>query len=168
MATCDIQTTNREYMISKGALQSDSRKVANERLFDFHNEEIRDIANQRYNLSTTELPFTKRDITIPRDKKQASDFFIEWSFNDKFYEQVRPRVEFVKDIEALPKVEGVIPTYRQEQISFAEMTNEDLIVEPSPIRATFPYEAEDYLEDVLPETKSALNKLKFKEESCGL
>ena len=168
MATCDIQTTNREYMISKGALQSDSRKVANERLFDFHNAEIRDMANQRYNLSTTELPFTKRDITIPRDKRQGSQYFTEWSFNDKFYEIVRPRVEFAKEIESQPKVEGIVPTYRQEQLSFEEMTNDDLIIEPAPIRSTFPYEAEDYMEDVHPETKSALNKLKFKEESCGL
>lgn len=172
MASCDLKTTNREYMISKGALEQDSRRVKNERLFDVTNAEIRDAANQRYNLNTQELPFTKREIKVTRDEflNRASDFLIEWGFNDKFFDEVTPTVEFYKSMEELkegPVVE-VSPTYTQTQISFEESIDEDIIVKESPTRSTFPFEAEDYLADVKPETKANLNKLQFKEQECGL
>jgi hypothetical protein len=54
------------------------------------------------------------------------------------------------------------------QIPFEELIDEDVIVKDSPTRSTFPFEAEDYLEDVKPETKANLNKLQFKEQQCGL
>lgn len=174
MASCDLKTTNREYMISKGALEQDSRRVKNERLFDVTNAEIRDAANQRYNLNTQELPFTKREIKVTRDEflNRASDFLIEWGFNDKFFDEVTPTVEFYKSMEELEEeidsINRVSPTYTQTQISFEESIDEDIIVKESPTRSTFPFEAEDYLADVKPETKANLNKLQFKEQQCRL
>lgn len=170
MASCDLKTTNREYMISTGALEQGSRKIKNERLFDLKNAEIRDSANQRYNLNTQELPFSKTERTIPRNEylRRGSDYFVEWNFNDKFFEEVTPTVEFYKSIEEEELESEVVPVYSQLQISFEESIDEDVIVKEAPIRSTFPYEAEDYLADVKPETKANLNKLQFKEQECGL
>lgn len=169
MASCDLKTTNREYMIASGALEQGSRKIKNERLFDLKNAEIRDTANQRYRLSTQELPFTKREINVTRNEnlRRPSDFFIEWGFNDKFFDEVTPVVEMYKSIEGLDTT-VIERTYDQLQLPFEESIDEDIIVEESPIRASFPYEAEDYLADVKPETKANLNKLQFKEQQCSL
>lgn len=174
MASCDLKTTNREYMISTGALEQGSRKIKNEGLFDVKNAEIRDAANQRYNLNTQELPFSKTERTISRSEylKRGSDYFVEWNFNDKFFDEVTPTVEFYKSMEELEEeidsVNRVSPTYTQTQISFEESIDEDIILKESPIRSTFPFEAEDYLADVKQETKANLNKLQFKEQQCGL
>lgn len=170
MASCDLKTTNREYMISMGALEQGSRKIKNERLFDVTNAEIRDSANQRYNLNTQELPFSKTERVITRNEylKRGSDYFVEWNFNDKFFEEVTPTVEFYKSMEETEIEDEILPTYDQLQIPFEELIDEDVIVKESPTRSTFPFEAEDYLEDVKPETKANLNKLQFKEQQCGL
>jgi hypothetical protein len=61
-----------------------------------------------------------------------------------------------------------IPTYSQMQISFEESIDDNIIVKESPIRTTFPYEAEDYLADVKAETKANLTRLQFKEEACNI
>ena len=169
MASCDLKTTNREYMISTGALEQGSRKIKNERLFDLKNAEIRDSANQRYNLNTQELPFSKTERTIPRNEylRRGSDYFVEWNFNDKFFDEVTPVVEMYKSIEDLDTTE-VERTYDQLQLPFEESIDDNVIIKRSPIRSSFPYEAEDYLADVKPETKANLNKLQFKEQQCGL
>lgn len=170
MASCDLKTTNREYMISTGALEQGSRKIKNERLFDVKNAEIRDSANQRYNLNTQELPFSKTERTISRSEylKRGSDYFVEWNFNDKFFEEVTPRVEFYKSIEETEIEDETLPTYDQLRIPFEQLIDEDVIIKETPTRSSFPFEAEDYLEDVKPETKANLNKLQFKEQQCGL
>lgn len=170
MASCDLKTTNREYMISTGALEQGSRKIKNEGLFDVKNAEIRDAANQRYNLNTQELPFSKTERTISRSEylKRGSDYFVEWNFNDKFFDEVTPTVEFYKSMEENEIEDEILPTYDQLQIPFEELIDEDVIVKDSPTRSTFPFEAEDYLADVKPETKANLNKLQFKEQQCGL
>lgn len=169
MASCDLKTTNREYMIATGALEEGSRRVKNERLFDLKNAEIRDTANQRYRLSTQELPFTKREISVTRNEnlRRPSDFLIEWGFNDKFFDEVTPVVEMYKSFEDLEPTE-LERTYSQAQIPFEESIDDNVIIKRSPIRSSFPYEAEDYLADVKPETKANLNKLQFKEQQCGL
>jgi hypothetical protein len=170
MASCDLKTTNREYMISTGALEQGSRRIKNENLFDVKNAEIRDSANQRYNLNTEELPFSKTERVITRDEylKRGSDYFVEWNFNDKFFDEVTPTVEFYKSMEEEEIEIQTLPVYDQLQIPFEESIDEDVIVKEAPIRSTFPFEAEDYLADVKPETKANLNKLEFKEEQCFL
>lgn len=170
MASCDLKTTNREYMISTGALEQGSRRIKNENLFDVKNAEIRDSANQRYNLNTEELPFSKTERVITRDEylKRGSDYFVEWNFNDKFFDEVTPTVEFYKSMEEEEIDTEIVPVYDQLQIPFEESIDEDVIVKEAPIRSTFPFEAEDYLADVKPETKANLNKLEFKEEQCFL
>jgi hypothetical protein len=172
MASCDLKTTNREYMIAKGAIVQGSLKIPNERLFDLHNAEIRDSANQRYNLNNEELPFTKTERRITRDDylKRGSDFFIEWGFNDKFFDNIRPIVEVYKsfDEDIYDEVPSITTSYGQMQISFEESIDDNIIVKESPIRTTFPYEAEDYLADVKAETKANLTRLQFKEEACNI
>lgn len=169
MATCNIKTTNKAYMVSVGALEEGSAKVKNERLFDVHNANIRDAANQRYNLKTEELPFSKAVRDIPRNARSASNYFIEWQFNDKFFDEVTPVVEMYKSMEDVSESETLIePSYTQTQLDFNDLLDDDLIIKESPIRSTYPYEAEDYVADTSPEVKKELNKLEFKELNCNL
>ena len=169
MATCNIKTTNKEYMVSKGALENGSAKVKNERLFDVHNAEIRDAANQRYNLKTEELPFSKAVRDIPRSGRTASNFFIEWQFNDKFFDEVTPIVEMYKSMEDISEEENMTqPSYTQTQLDFNDLVNDDIIINESPIRFTYPYEAEDYMADMSPEIKKELSKVEFIELNCNL
>ena len=169
MATCNVRTTNKEYMVSKGALENGSAKVKNERLFDVHNAEIRDAANQRYNLKIEELPFSKAVRDIPRSGRTASNFFIEWQFNDKFFDEVTPVVEMYESMENVSEDENMTqPSYTQTQLQFDDLLDDDLIIEESPIRSTYPYEAEDYMADMSPEIKKELRKLEFKELNCNL
>lgn len=169
MATCNIKTTNKAYMVSVGALEEGSAKVKNERLFDVHNANIRDAANQRYNLKTEELPFSKAVRDIPRSGRSASNYFIEWQFNDKFFDEVTPVVEMYKSMEDVSESETLIePSYTQTQLDFNDLLDDDLIIEESPIRSTYPYEAEDYMADMSPEIKKELSKLEFKELNCNL
>jgi hypothetical protein len=171
MASCDLKTTNKEYMVSTGAMETGSLKIKNERLFDLKNAEIRDSANQRYNLRTSELPFTKTVRDIPRNDylRTSSNYFVEWGFNNKFFDEVTPVVELYKSFEN-DLASQVVPAriYDQMQLSFEEILDDNIIVQGSPIRSTFPYEGGDYLEDVQPETKANLNKLQFKEQECGV
>ena len=169
MATCNIKTTNKAYMVSVGALENGSAKVKNERLFDVHNANIRDAANQRYNLKTEELPFSKAVRDIPRTGRTASNYFIEWQFNDKFFDEVTPVVEMYESMEDISESETLIePSYTQTQLDFNDLLDDDLIIEESPIRSTYPYEAEDYVADMSPEIKKELSKLEFKELNCNL
>ena len=169
MATCNIKTTNKAYMVSVGALEEGSAKVKNERLFDVHNANIRDAANQRYNLKTEELPFSKAVRDIPRSGRSASNYFIEWQFNEKFFDEVTPVVEMYKSMEDVSESETLIePSYTQTQLDFNDLLDDDLIIEESPIRSTYPYEAEDYMADMSPEIKKELSKLEFKELNCNL
>jgi hypothetical protein len=172
MASCDLKTTNKEYMISKGAIVQGSLKIPNERLFDIHNAEIRDSANQRFSLSNEELPFTKTERRITRNDylRRGSDFFIEWGFNEKFFEKLTPIVEMYNSFEEdiYDETPTTISTYSQMQISFEESIDDNNIVSENPIRSTFPYEAEDYMADVKAETKANLTRLQFKEESCNI
>lgn len=171
MASCDLKTTNKEYMISKGAIVQGSLKIPNERLFDLHNAEIRDSANQRYSILTTELPFTKTERNIPRNEylRRGSDYFVEWGFNDKFFEKLTPIVEMYKSFdEDVYENISVSPSYSQLQIPFEESIDDNIITKENPIRFTYPYEAEDYLADVSGETKSNLTRLQFKEEACNI
>ena len=167
MASCDLKTTNKGYMISKGAIVQGSLKIPNERLFDIHNAEIRDSANQRFSLSNEELPFTKTERRITRNDylRRGSDFFIEWGFNEKFFEKLTPIVEMYNSFEEdiYDETPTTISTYSQMQISFEESIDDNNIVSESPIRSTFPYEAEDYMADVKAETKANLTRLQFKE-----
>jgi len=171
MASCDLKTTNKEYMISKGAIVQGSLKIPNERLFDLHNAEIRDSANQRYSILTTELPFTKTERNIPRNEylRRGSDYFVEWGFNDKFFERLTPIVEMYESFdEDVYDLTPIIPSYSQLQISFEESIDDNNITEESRVRTSYPYEAEDYLADVKPETKANLSRLQFKEEACNI
>jgi hypothetical protein len=171
MASCDLKTTNREYMIAKGAIVQGSLKIPNERLFDLQNAEIRDSANQRYNLTNEELPFTKTERRITRSDylNRGSDFFIEWGFNDKFFDKITPIVEMYESFdEDIYEEVSTIPTYTQTQLSFEESIDDNNIIKESPIRVSFPYEAEDYLADVKAETKANLTRLQFKEEACNI
>ena len=169
MATCDLKTTNKAYMVSVGALEEGSAKVKNERLFDVHNSNIRDAANQRYNLKTEELPFSKAVRDIPRSGRSASNYFIEWQFNNKFFDEVTPVVEMYESMENISEDENVTePFYSQTQLDFNDALNDDIIVNESPIRFTYPYEAEDYMADMSPEIKKELRKLEFKELNCNL
>lgn len=172
MASCDLKTTNKEYMISKGAIVQGSLKIPNERLFDIHNAEIRDSANQRFSLSNEELPFTKTNRWITRNDylNRGSNFFIEWGFNEKFFEKLTPIVEMYNSFgeDMYDETPTTTPTYSQMQISFEESIDDNIIVKESPIRSTFPYEVEDYLADVRSETKANLTRLQFKEESCNI
>jgi hypothetical protein len=168
MATCNIKTTNKAYMVSVGALENGSAKVKNERLFDVHNANIRDAANQRYNLKTEELPFSKAVRDIPRSGRTASNYFIEWQFNDKFFDVVTPVVEMYKSMEDISEESIIEPSYTQTQLDFNDLVDDDIIINESPIRSTYPYEAEDYMADMSPEIKKELSKVEFKELNCNL
>tara|TARA_R110000868_G_scaffold214938_2_gene465038 strand:- start:224 stop:2854 length:2631 start_codon:yes stop_codon:yes gene_type:complete len=123
MATCNIKTTNKAYMVSVGALEEGSAKVKNERLFDVHNANIRDAANQRYNLKTEELPFSKAVRDIPRNARSASNYFIEWQFNDKFFDEVTPVVEMYKSMEDVSQNESITPNTSVTSIQNAIKNN---------------------------------------------
>ena len=123
MATCNIKTTNKAYMVSVGALENGSAKVKNERLFDVHNANIRDAANQRYNLKTEELPFSKAVRDIPRSGRSASNYFIEWQFNDKFFDEVTPVVEMYKSMEDVSQNKSTPPNTSVTSIQNAIKAN---------------------------------------------